>query len=363
MSVPDTYRLIPGPAPNEGILFANHEPQGRSGHMGHALVEYAPGRVLAFYPNCSDEDPRWKGHSGYGWMEYKRSLDCGDTWSEAVVEPNSKALFDRREGKSMMCEKAVCTANGRILLFYLTCDMVTDGHIWEPYFEPRIAYSDDEGQSWSEDRLLIHEAGRVYDVLVRDGVIYVLFFSNAELPGIAHLQEHPYKLLVSEDGGDTFRVRSTLSFQSTVNCYYGTMSFRDDGSLMVYIYDERDEYNPKYIVSEDLGFTWGKNHRAFFANKIRNPQLVHFGDTWFCHGRSGSIGENTGHLILYSSPDGIRWDEGTFLRYATEGAGAYSNNVTVHRPGKPERLIIQSSHAYRENRTNTVMWILEKNED
>ena len=360
MAIPKNYRLIPGRIPGDGIMFADHEPKGRTGHMGHALVEYAPGKVLAFYPNCSAEDPVWKGHSGYGWMEYKRTEDGGDTWSDVIVEPNSKARFEKHEGRTMMCEKAVCTDSGRILLFYLTCDNITNGHIWEPYFEPRIAYSDDSGKTWSEDRMLIHEAGRVYDVLKKDGIIYVLFLSNAELPGIAHLQEHPYKLLVSEDDGVTFTVRSILPFQSTINCYYGTMSFMEDGKLIAYIYDERDEYNPKYVISDDNGVTWSVNRRAYFANKIRNPQLVCFGDTWFCHGRSGSFGKNTGHFIIYTSPDAIHWDEGTILRYATQGAGAYSNNVIVHRPGKTERLIIQTSHAYLENRTNTIMWMIDR---
>jgi len=344
--------------PREGVLFANHEPLGRSGHMGHALVEYAPGEALAFYPSCSAEDAHWKGHSGFGWMEYRRTADAGATWSEPIAEPNSRHLFDRGIGRTMMCEKAVCTDSGRIILFYLTCDMVTNGHIWEPYFEPRVAFSDDRGETWSQDEMLIHEAGRVYDVLYRNGVIYVLFLSNAELPGIAHLQEHDYKLLVSCDDGKTFTVRSKLSFQSTINCYYGTMAFREDGSLIAYIYDERDEYNLKYIVSADDGYTWSVNRRAFFAQKIRNPQIKRFGGMWICHGRSGSIGENTGHFIMYTSPDGICWDEGAILRPAGHGAGAYSNSIVLH--GERERLLVQSSHAYYQNRTNTLMWLIER---
>jgi len=359
MSVPKKFHITPDGLPNDGILFANHQPQGRSGHMGHALVEYAPGKLLAFYPNCSAEDPRYQGHSGYGWMEYKRSLDGGESWSEPIIEPHSKALFDLHKGRTMMCEKAVCTESGRIVLFYLVCDMITNGHIWEPYFEPRTAYSDDGGESWSEDTLLIHEAGRVYDALYKDGIIYALFYSNAELPGIAHLQEHDYKLLVSEDNGLTFRERSILPFQSTINCLYGTMSFREDGSLIAYIYDATDEYNLKYVISEDAGFHWSVNRRAFFEKKIRNPQITLFDGVWFCHGRSGSFGENTGHFVLYTSPDGVHWDEGTVMCYATQGAGAYSNNLIVHRPGNKERLIIQTSHAYLQNRTNTIMWLID----
>ena len=163
------YRLTPDNPPNDGIMFANLEANGRSGHMGHALVEYAPGKILAFYPNCSAEDMHWKGHSGFGWMEYKRSLDGGRTWSDPIVEPNSKALFDKKCGRTMICEKAICTSDGTIVLFYLTCDMVANGHIWEPYFEPRYAFSHDGGETFSETMLFVHEAGRIYDAIYRDG--------------------------------------------------------------------------------------------------------------------------------------------------------------------------------------------------
>ena len=37
--------------PPEGNVFVNHEINGRSGHLGHALVEYEEGKILAFYPN------------------------------------------------------------------------------------------------------------------------------------------------------------------------------------------------------------------------------------------------------------------------------------------------------------------------
>lgn len=37
------FKITPPNPPNDGILFADLEAQGRSGHMGHALVEYASG--------------------------------------------------------------------------------------------------------------------------------------------------------------------------------------------------------------------------------------------------------------------------------------------------------------------------------
>ena len=81
------YEVFPPNPPNDGILFVDHSQTGRSGHLGHALVEYEDGRLLAFYPNCSDDN---KGHSAVGWMEYKRSVDGGKTWGEPIVLDYSK---------------------------------------------------------------------------------------------------------------------------------------------------------------------------------------------------------------------------------------------------------------------------------
>ena len=353
------YRLTPDETPGEGILFVNHALRGRTGHMGHALAEYAPGKILAFYPNCSAEDRKWNGHSGFGWMEYKRSLDGGLYWSQPLIEPYSKALFDKGVGRTMMCEKAVVTDEGTILLFYLTCDMATNGHIWEPYYEPYYSVSRDQGETFSDFRMFVHEPGRIYDACVKDGKIYVLFFANPELPGIAHLKEYEYRLYVSQDNGESFALRSVLPFQSTVNCFYGSMAFSPEGRLIVYIYDDKDERNLKYTVSRDEGKTWDYPRRTFLEKKIRNPQAAYFHGRYFMHGRSGSYGENAGHLVLYSSLDGINWDEGTYLKMADQGAGAYSNNLHVHLPDGGERLLIQASHAYSGNRTNILHWWID----
>lgn len=86
----DPFHIIPPNPPNDGILFVDHSRAGRSGHLGHALVEYASGKILAFYSNCSDAND---GHTGDGWMEYKRSEDGGHTWSKPVPLDYSKRVY------------------------------------------------------------------------------------------------------------------------------------------------------------------------------------------------------------------------------------------------------------------------------
>ena len=133
----EKYKIIPENPPNGGILFVDHSTLLHSGHLGHALVEYEPSKIIAFYPDCSDVDPvlpDFNGHSGNGYMKYKRSLDGGLTWSDAKDEPNSKAMYDARCGSTLMCEKAVVTDTGRIVLFYVKCCMTVKGDLWDQLF-------------------------------------------------------------------------------------------------------------------------------------------------------------------------------------------------------------------------------------
>ncbi len=37
------FVIEPPNPPNQGIMFVNHAKAGRSGHLGHALVEYSLG--------------------------------------------------------------------------------------------------------------------------------------------------------------------------------------------------------------------------------------------------------------------------------------------------------------------------------
>ena len=68
---------------SEREIFVDHSRNGRSGHMGHALVDAGGGRILDFYSNCDGR--RCDGHSGFGWMEYRISEDYGKTRATMLV--------------------------------------------------------------------------------------------------------------------------------------------------------------------------------------------------------------------------------------------------------------------------------------
>ena len=349
-----SYRLEPEDPPNDGIVFVDHSRAGRSGHLGHALVEYAPGKILAFYPNCSDDN---KGHSAVGWTEYKRSEDGGKTWGDPEILAYTKTLLASK--LSAFAEKAVLTDQGDIVVFFLVCDISTDT-IWSHFQKPTYVISSDQGRTWSEPVELGDKRGRVYDARYYDGEIFALNFANDnDINFLGNKQEHVYELYISRDGGRTFAKRSVLPFD-TMGRSYGTMGMLDSGELVAYIYNRNAERESDYVLSDDGGRTWSEPKTAHFAKKIRNPQLVSMEGCYFLHGRSGSLGEEKGHLVLYSSRDGLSWDEGVYLRKREAGLGAYSNSIVVGSkdPDAPNRLLIQASHAYELNKTNVLHWWL-----
>ena len=71
---------------SDPILYVDNKSRGRSGHMTHALAEFAPGTFIDFNSNCSAL--RWNGHSPYGWVEYRISRDGGKTYGEVKGRPN-----------------------------------------------------------------------------------------------------------------------------------------------------------------------------------------------------------------------------------------------------------------------------------
>ncbi len=366
------YEVTPKNPPNDGILFVDHAPTRRGGNLGHALVEYEDGKLLAFYPNCSAErhnpEKPGKGHSARGWMEYKRSEDGGETWSDRNVVAYSKNLFDTgQSGKtskklSAFAEKAVRTDKGEIVLFFLVCDITTNV-IWRQFQVPTYISSPDGGHTWREPSALCDSRGRLYDAKYHNGEILVLHFKNDnEINFLGNKPEHVYELHVSRDGGRTFEKRSELPFD-TIGKSYGTMGIRDNGNIIVYIYNSKAEHTMDYVVSDD-GRTWSEPRIAHFKKKIRNPQMAVLNGSYFMHGRSAFLQgkkEEKGHFVLYASRDGFAWNDGIYLRMREEGIAAYSNSIVVGslNPHKRNRLLLQASHAYEQHLTNVYHWWID----
>ncbi|MBR6708855.1 MAG: exo-alpha-sialidase [Clostridia bacterium] len=346
------YKLTPETVPSTGILYVNHQQKLRSGHLGHALVEYKKNCVISFYSNCSGTRNRYSpGHNGFGWVEYKRSTDGGLTWGDAkILQYSYDALIN--ETFTVSCEKAVSTKDDEIVVFCLR-NLNPNG--WEPHLEPVVLRSEDGGETWSEPKLLCDKRGRVYDALVHDGIIYVLMNDGA---WDIKTPEEGYYLYKSEDSGKTFTLVSRLP--SSIGDAYGDIEIMDDGTLICYIYNQNDEYNLPYHLSHDMGVTWHETGKSYVAKRIRNPQVGKVRGGYILHGRAGCVShELPPHFVLYTSADGINWDEGIYLCAIETQSAYYSNNLVLNRDDGSQRVLIQSSVPYDHGRVNVAHWFLD----
>ena len=297
-------------------------------------------------------------------MEYRRSEDGGRSWSQPIPLEYSRQVHESGRQRAIKCEKAVRADTGDVILFNLEhANKEEYNWTWKPQTVPTYLRSADGGQTWDAPRPMGDEPGRIWDAIVHDGNIYVLqiFNDGKNKKWYGNLPKHHYSLYVSTDSGRTFSRRSILPLDIHGRGY-GTMSILPGGRLIAYVYNINDEHHLDYVISDDAGHTWSEAGRARFARRIRNPQMAAFRGGYVLHGRSGNEGEekDRGHFVLYTSRDGIHWDDGRYLKTREAGHGAYSNNLLVHDPagGEPRRLLIQASHAYERDKTNIYHWWL-----
>ena len=323
-------------------IFADMEKLHRSGHLGHAMAECADGSILAFYPNCSYNLPEhYPGHSMYGWVEYRRSLDRGITWDNPKILPYSYEAF--LDGcYKIGCEKAVVCDDGTLVVFCLR----SVGQCFEPYASPVCIVSHDNGESWSEPISVSEERGRIYDALYIAGRILVLEFCNSTEGGFYCSDPTlRYKLFASDDNGKSFYHYSTLEF-NTLGHTYGNLLYRQDGALIFYSYNHNDEYHLTGLISYDKGKTWSGDFKIPVAKIARNPQVGYLNGSYILHGRS----ENMENFVFYHSKDGLNWSEGTIVNEPLEGNPRrgcyYSNNLVIHGDDGIDRMLVQYSEQY-----------------
>jgi uncharacterized protein (TIGR02145 family) len=362
------FDIAPSGVPNPGILLFDHESRGRSGHMPTAtLTECANGDIIAFSVNSSSQIRG--GHLYYGWSEYKRSTDGGETWGERQVFKYSRKAWDKNdelglEGRDRfgVVVTGVVTAPDGTIVAFLSPIGQNAAQAGYANWSTLVSLSHDHGHTWEAPRLLGDAApdersGVTYNAAwVHDGTIYLLVIEGTGGDG-------PISLYTSRDNGRRFEHISRGLFPGETLYYYKTGRVLEDGRIVVYTYKNNPSEDILRVFSDDGGKTWTEPEKVSFAKRIRNQQMSdRVGGLYFMHGRSGSRGPDPRKLVLYSSPDGIHWDDGVFLNRGegveNPGSDSYTGNtvVGVYDASLPERLLVQSSIAYQGQRTNQKYW-------
>ena len=336
--VHDSYKVVF----EEPEVYVDNQKRHRSGHMTHAMAEFAPNCFIDFNSNCSAV--RASGHSAYGWVEYRISEDGGKTYSPVYELKCSKDCF--RDGVwTFSVEKAVACEDGTIVAICHRNTML-EPVCCEPWLTPMCIRSTDGGKTWSEPVECIPYKGRVYDAVYRDGVIYAMINCNERFLGST--DEHQYRLYVSCDRGLSFEERCIVPYRTTLRHGYCSLLFDLEGNLHAYAYNEADERALDHSVSRDCGKTWEMCEPCYVAKGIRNPQTALIDGVYILHGRA----EKHSGFVFYSSENGYDWDEGTYLSRISGGC-FYSNNLNL-KDEKGNFLLVQYSQCYEASRVNVM---------
>lgn len=312
----------------------------RCSHGSPVCMEYANGTIVAFYANTSS-------HNVDGWSEYALSNDKGKTWDKYHPFPYSYEAYMKDSLHQVWIEEGLVTEKGTGILFLTQFerDKRTGNSIMRSY---------DNGVTWSDpepmaDKLIGYPAA----VAVVGNVNYVLF--DEEMDG----EPGYHQLYISTDDGKTWSKRSTLPLQK--DAWYGALCVMEDGSLLAGAYVTNDEKHLYYTISNDDGYTWEKQEKAYVDKKIRDPELAYLDGKYYLHGRSGHKGRGKHRFVLYQSENGIHWKKGVIISGDERKVDGYSHNCIINKYNNttPKEIMVLYSITYNPPRTSEYVFFIK----
>lgn len=325
-------------AQNEALESTTVYKKGMAGYSTFripAIVRTKGNVLLAFAEARRDNG----GDAGNIDLVVRRSEDGGRTWGEMIV------VWDDADNTCGNPAPVVDWRSGRVVLV-MTWNRGEDKEkdiMHNRSIDTRcvyVAYSDDEGVSWSEPREITSTAklpawgwyatGPCHAVQMRggayDGRLVVPCDHSEQANGEVVYNSH---LLLSDDGGATWRIGAILRGGNE-----STAVQRKDGSIMLNARWQlgKDRYARHYAISDDGGLTMGDVVRdATLIEPVCQGTIIGYqpksrpsDDLLFCNPASTKRREL---LTLRRSRDGGEsWSEGIVIN---SGPSAYSDVVVL----------------------------------
>ncbi|MYS94216.1 MULTISPECIES: exo-alpha-sialidase [Streptomyces] len=299
------------------------------------LLAFAEGRVL----NCGD--------AADIDIVLKRSTDGGRTWGPLQVvnegagdtHGNPAPVVDRRTGRILLAE-TYNTGRTDAGNCSVPCDRT-----------PHLQYSDDDGRTWSEPRDLSGEilpghwnswyaTGPVHGIQLSRGkhAGRLVFGVNTETWDGSRVTANHAALIVSDDGGDTWRIGATDSWPIAQDGTFRqkpsevTLTERADGALLV-SGREQDGTDPGHrsqTLSRDGGDSFATPFRGL--PDLYTPQVqgatLRLGDRLLLSAPADPDRRRT--MMVRSSYDGGRtWDSVDRGTVVTTDWSGYSDMAAV----------------------------------
>ncbi len=183
--------------------------------------------------------------------------------------------------------------------------LVVFGTKWEPWpwgGELRMVVSKDQGRTWSKPRLVYRHADPRYTIAAANGIqtlsngdilLPTVFSMTPKRKGVDPKETNP---AVIYDGHSPENIRDVRLFRSRDNGVKWTLqptAFKRvqraarlletrDGQLVLSMYEYKPVLRPVYVVSRDLGETWGPRQYLGVPPGVSETNIVEAADgSWF----------------------------------------------------------------------------------
>jgi len=219
------------------------------------VVDREAGQYLGHPTTCLLEDGKTilcvypKGHGG-GAIVYKRSSDGGKSWTDRLSTPTSWAT-----SKEVPTLHRVIGPDGtkRIIM-------------WSGLYPARLAFTEDDGHSWSELRPVGDWGGIVVMGFVEGlrngkGHYLAMFHDDGRFFAESGKRTKTFTLYktFSTDGGMTWSFPESVYHSSTVSlCEPGCIRSPDGKRLAVLLRENARRKNSHVIFSDDEGTSWSE---------------------------------------------------------------------------------------------------------